>query len=126
MIVPSSRLIRAIALVGVPSVLGSALLPATATVSGVVMAGLLLAIVVDAIVQARVWDGIDVRLPTLLRLIQDRKFQIPVSIHNSGRRKAALRVGLAFPTGTEARQSELSVDVPGGAGPAECQWTCVP
>jgi uncharacterized protein (DUF58 family) len=125
--VPSSRLIWIVTLLGFPAAVGAGLFPGARPAAYAVLAGVVLLACIDASLRSRALAGLRVELlPALLRLAQDRDAQIRVRVHNEKSRGRAVRVGLVAPEGIEAALEEQEVRLPEGAEASDFFWTWTP
>jgi uncharacterized protein (DUF58 family) len=117
--IPSSRMIWVVAVVGFPAATLAALSPSArvaAFVCLVVVASLILG---DA--SRRSLRGIRVELPALVRMFKDRSAEIRVRVHHvSG---ARVRFGVVVPEGIHAEYEETEVDLPAGTSEFVWKWT---
>ena len=121
MIVPSNRLIWFVAAVVLPASAIGGLVPRSAQVCSIMIAAALTAAILDAIFAPRRLNGVQVRLPELVRMTLDRETAFALRIENS---PARLRVGLAMPGEFVAKDESLVVDVPSAL--AQVNWVCTP
>ncbi len=108
--IPSSRMIWVVGLVGFPAATLAALWP-EGRVAGIVCVGLVAAVIfLDALMRARALDRVRVELPGLVRIFKDRAAEIRVRVHRgSGSR---VRIGVVVPEGIAADSEETDVDLP--------------
>lgn len=119
--VPSSRMIWVVALVGFPAATLAAL-SAEARVGAVVCLVVLSAVIVgDAIVRGRALAGVCVELPELVRLFKDRAAEIRVVVR--GRAGSRVRVGVVVPEGIHAESEETDVELPAETSEFIWKWT---
>jgi uncharacterized protein (DUF58 family) len=125
--VPSSRLIWIVTLLGFPAAVGAGLFPAARPAAYAVLAGVVLLACIDALLRSRALAGLRVELlPALLRLAQDRDAQLRVRVHNEKLKGRTVRVGLVAPEGIEAALEEQEVRLPEGAEASDFFWTWTP
>ena len=121
--IPSSRTIWLVALVGFPAATMSALSPASRPIDAACL--LIVAAIVgcDALLRGRALEGIRVELPPLVRMFKDRAGEIHVRIHGGSARR--VRIGMVVPDSFEAESEEQDVELPAGTGTSEflCKWT---
>ena len=84
-IVPSRRLIWLVGLLGFPALVVEAVLPQARGAAAMLIAVLFLVTIADALLRARALADLKIELPELLRLVQGRDAQVPVTIHNGGK-----------------------------------------
>lgn len=123
-IVPSGRLIWLTAAAGFPLAVAAALSPQTRVAAVACGAGLVIAIVADAMLRERALRGVRVELPELVRFFKDRDGEVRVRVHNSVGRARRVRVGIASPEGIDAEAEEQTIDLPAGAA-SEFPWRCI-
>jgi len=97
MIVPSSKLLFWVAVVVLPFALLGAVSPASAGASLVIIGGLLLVAIADAIGARKNLAEISVELPSLTRMSKDRAAKMELRIRNGRQQRKHLRVALAWP-----------------------------
>jgi len=121
--VPSSRLIWLVSLVGFPAATVAALSPSSRGFAFVCLAVLLAIAAIDGFRKHRGLDGIRVELPPLVRMFKDRAAEIRVRIHHLDRpRGGRVRLGIAAPEGIEAEVEEQNIDLPEGTAASEFVW----
>ena len=124
--VPAPRLIWLVAAVGFPLALVAALIPrAQAAMVGIALLFAVIAMV-DFALRRRNLAGVRVELPTIVRVLQDQRQEIPVRIHNPSERSRQLRIGLVAPGGTKAEWEEQAIQLPAGAAVVEVMWPLLP
>jgi uncharacterized protein (DUF58 family) len=119
--IPSSRMIWVVAVVGFPAATLAALSPSArvaAFVCLVVVAALILG---DA--SRRSLRGIRVELPELVRMFKDRSAEIRVRIHHVS--SARVRIGVVVPEGIHAEYEETDVELPSGTSEFVWKWTAL-
>ncbi len=135
-IVPSSRLIWLVAVVGFPAVVVEAVLgahvPRARGAAVMPIAAILIAAIVDALLRRRALADLKIELPELLRLVQGREAHVPVTIHNGRNSGRRIRIGFAMPEGVEVQPEEQSIEVPAVPSRAvfnavfQVDWLCQP
>jgi uncharacterized protein (DUF58 family) len=120
--VPSARLIWAVALIGFPA----AVLTGSSALGIAILAAVVAAAVADAALRGRALHGIRVQTPELMRSFKDRAGEIRLRVENPSRRARRIRVGIAAPEGIESGDEEQVVDLPAGAPMAEFPWRYTP
>ena len=119
--IPSSRMIWVVALVGFPAATLAALSP-EARVAAVVCLVVLAAVIVgDALMRGRALNGVRVELPELVRMFKDRAAEIRVVVH--GRAGSRVRVGVVVPEGIHAESEETDVELPAESSEFVWKWT---
>ena len=127
MIVPQSRLLGWVGLVGVPAAAAITTTYAPARAVGwLVLGALAAAAVLDAVLAAGMSDGLRAELPAVTRLAKDRLGQIRLRLVNPSRQRRVVRVGLAWPAELGVAAPELLTELPAGAEHAELVWPCQP
>jgi uncharacterized protein (DUF58 family) len=118
MIVPSSRLLFWVATVVLPFALLAAVAPAAAAVSLLLIAGLILVAMADAIGGLKSLDGIGLELPAVARMSKDREAKLELRIRNERQTARILCLALAWPR--EIKPAEEIVET---ALPAQSEWS---
>lgn len=123
--VPSSRMIWSVAVVGFPAAMLAALAPETRAAAVVCLIVLATVITLDAFMRMRGMAGIRVELPELVRLFKDRTGDVRVKIYNPSKAAVRLRVGIVVPEGIGAESEETDVELPEGSETSEfvLEWT---
>jgi uncharacterized protein (DUF58 family) len=117
--IPSSRMIWVVALVGFPAAAVAALSVEARAGALVCLAAVAAIIFFDALMRRRALEGVRVELPELVRMFKDRAASIRVGVHKgSGSR---VRVGVVVPEGIRAEFEETDVELP--APTSEFFWT---
>jgi len=122
--VPSPRLIWAVAAVGFPAALALGLFPAARVPAMLAMALLAVFVFIDALVRARSLAGLRVQLPDLIRAVESREVILPILIHNPEAQPRSLKLALARPEGLSSTFEEQLVRRPAGAAAVRLQWPC--
>ena len=94
---PRNRLIAAVGLVAGIVALMAAVAPGFAVAALLIVAGLVLVVVFDAVTSLRGLQGISVRTPELVRTVRDRESELPFSIVNTGSEVRGLRASVELP-----------------------------
>jgi uncharacterized protein (DUF58 family) len=124
MIVPQTRLLFWFAVVVLPfSALGS-VYPEALLVSILLIIGLLVLAVLDAILAFGALDGISVELPEILRVSKDRPATIPVTVRNVPQASRRLRLGLGLPRELQSPSEEVQIVLPEAAELSRLEWAC--
>ena len=125
MIVPQTRLIVWVALIGLPFAAVGATLPGARAISGVLIGGLCVLALADAVLAQGRLAGIRVELPEMVRLQKDRAGTMEVRIHNESQAARTLRLGVAFPHEIDALD-DRTTELPAGAALSRLEWTLTP
>ena len=126
MIVPRTRLLVWVALLGLPL---SALAPFSPVLG---LLALLLAVlcvtaaVIDALFARRALEGLTVSAPEIARLFKDRPANLELQIRNDPAQARRLRLGLLWPAEFQCAQEDLLVSLPAGQACSTVSWPCVP
>lgn len=96
-LVPSTRLLFWVALLGVPAATLGVALPQTASVSFGILAGVLAVAAADALAGTRALDGIGIEFPPVVRLMKGRAGALELSVHNTGKKSRLLRLAVELP-----------------------------
>jgi uncharacterized protein (DUF58 family) len=117
--IPSSRMIWVVAVVGFPAAIVAALSPSARMAAGVCLVVVGAVILMDAVRRERALLGIRVELPALVRMFKDRTAEIRVRVSNSTR----IRVGVVVPEGISAEFEETDVESPSETAEFVWKWT---
>lgn len=126
MIVPGSRLLFWAALTVVPFAMVITLIPATAWLACLLLAGFVVLVVADALIAARPLAGVSLALAPVIRLTKDRAGKFELRIQNPAGHPVKIRLGLAFPPELNAAPDYLDVALPGGSEWSQAVWACRP
>ena len=119
--IPSSRMIWVVALVGFPAATLAALSPEARVAALVCLLAVAIIILGDALMRGRALAGVRVELPALVRMFKDRAAEIRVRVHHvSGGR---VRVGVVAPEGIHAESEETDVELPSEISEFIWKWT---
>jgi len=124
-IVPGTRLLGWIALLGLPALTIGGVLPEQRPLAAAVLIALASIFLIDARRASSVLSGLSVVLPELVRLYRHRPGVIEVRVNTSGCEPRRLRVGIAFPIEIEA-VAERDVSLPEETRSAKFDWECRP
>jgi uncharacterized protein (DUF58 family) len=119
--IPSSRMIWVVAVVGFPAATLAALSPEARGVALVCLAAVAVVIIGDAFLRSRALNGVRVELPEVVRIFKDRAAEIRVRVHNVS--AARIRVGVVVPEGIAAEFEETEVEAPAGTSEFVLKWT---
>jgi uncharacterized protein (DUF58 family) len=119
--IPSSRMIWVVALVGFPAATLAALSLEARGAAFVCLVVVAVLILVDSLRRTRALSGVRVELPALARLFKDRAAEIRVVVH--GAAGARIRVGVVVPEGIHAEAEETDVDLPAETSEFIWKWT---
>src|SRR5579884_2364429 len=112
MIVPRSRLLFWVAAVVLPFSLLGAVVPATAVVSIVFIAGFLILALADMLSAGQSLAGLGLELPTITRASKDRPARLEIMIHNDRKDGRRLRAALAWPPEIAPDVEEMDIELP--------------
>lgn len=126
MIVPRNRLLLWIALIVLPFATVGATLPGARILAGLMIGGLLAAVVIDLFLARGRLAGIRVQLPEVLRLQKDRPTTLEVGLFNESQAGRLLRVGFAFPREIATESDDRTIMLPANAGFARFDWVLTP
>jgi uncharacterized protein (DUF58 family) len=119
--IPSSRMIWVVGVVGFPAAAVAALAPEARLAAGLLLAVLAIVIGGDALMRERALRGIRVELPELVRMFKERPAEILVRIHNGSATR--IRVGVMVPEGIAAEFEESDVELPAKVSEFVWKWT---
>ena len=127
MMVPQSRLLIWTGLVAVPAAAAATTSYAPARVVGaVVLGGLLVAAVLDAVWGATVSNDLRAELPAVTRLAKDRPGNIRLRLINPTQKRRSVRVGVAWPAELRVQPEDWLAVLPAATEHSELTWNCVP
>jgi uncharacterized protein (DUF58 family) len=109
-----------------PFALLAAVAPAASSVSLLLIGGLLLVAMADAIGARKNLAGIGLEVPPLVRMSRNRETKLELRIRNPQMRPSLLRVGLAWPREFHTSAGELDAILPGRSEWSRLSWTCTP
>jgi uncharacterized protein (DUF58 family) len=124
MIVPRTRLLLWFAFIAVPFATVAGLVPDTQFVCVAAIALFALAIIIDALLTVGIFAGLEMQLPPLLRVTQDRMFALSVRMRNPSERRRTLRITLAFPPEILPAVDEFTVQLPANSEWSLFDWNC--
>src|SRR5271168_4820395 len=113
--VPGSRLIWVVALVGFPAAVMAGLSAGARTAAFAAIAIMAVFVIVDALLRGRALAGVGSATPPLVRFFRDRDGGIRVRVRISGGGARKIRVGLVAPEGIVAVSEDMTVSLPDGA-----------
>jgi uncharacterized protein (DUF58 family) len=116
--IPSSRMIWVVAVVGFPAA-ALAALSAEARVGALVCLAVL-AVIILVDVRGRGLEGVRVELPELVRMFKDRAAEIRVRVHRGSAKR--VRIGVVVPEGIRAPFEETDVDLPSEISEFTWSW----
>ncbi|MBN2308161.1 MAG: DUF58 domain-containing protein [Candidatus Hydrogenedentes bacterium] len=125
MIVPRSRLLFWVGMVGAPFAALAATVPSAAPLSLSFIGGLVVIALLDAALAYGRLDGIDAALPEVVRLSKGREGAIDVRVSGGGK-PCRLRIGLAFPQEFASPQDDVTAVLEGGHEWFRIPWPCTP
>jgi uncharacterized protein (DUF58 family) len=119
--VPSSRMIWVVSLVGFPAAAVAALVPEARAVSLLALGVLALLIGGDALRRGQALTGLRVAMPALVRMFRDRTAEVRVRVHSTS--TARVRIGVVVPEGIHADFEEIDVQLPSPTSEFVWKWT---
>jgi uncharacterized protein (DUF58 family) len=126
MIVPRSRLLFWVAVIVLPLALLGAVSPTAVGASLIIIGGLFLVAIADAVGARKNLAGIGVELPALARMSKDREAKLELRIRNGRQRQKRLRVALAWPREIKTESEEMDALLPGQSEWSRLAWPCKP
>jgi uncharacterized protein (DUF58 family) len=126
MIVPRSRLLFWVAAIVLPFALLGAVVPSSAAVSLLVISGLFLIVIADAVRAQKSLAGVGVELPPVTRMSKDREGKLELRIRNERQTQKKLRVALAWPLEIKSDGEELETILPAQSEWSRLAWACTP
>jgi uncharacterized protein (DUF58 family) len=119
--IPSSRMIWVVAVVGFPAAALAALASSARLAAFSCLAALVVWIISDALMRSRALNGVRVELPELVRMFKDRPAEILVRVHRGS--VGRIRIGVVVPVGIHAESEETDVDLPSSISEFVWKWT---
>ena len=119
--VPANRLLWMVALAGIPLAAGGALLPALASLSWAIGAGLVIVAVADSLRKASI-ESVQIHLPELVRTYRDREASVEIRLDGPA---VALRAAMVFPDSFETGGEDRLIQT-AGSGPSTIEWRFTP
>jgi uncharacterized protein (DUF58 family) len=126
MIVPRTKLIVWTALIVLPFAAVGATLPGALPVALLLIGGLAVVVIFDAVQAPRRLGGIRIEPPELARLQKDNPGTLELRIHNDSQTARRLRIGFAFPPEIAAESDDRLVDLPADAAVSRLDWKVTP
>jgi len=122
MIHPQGRLLLWFALIVPPFVFAGTFFAAeTGLAAGVVVLFVLIA-ATDALMAVQRSRGIRASFPAVVRLSRDKQGAVEFALANTGKKKAAVRIGLAFPESVIPEREDFDAEIPGGGDAYAFSW----
>jgi uncharacterized protein (DUF58 family) len=122
--VPQTRLLFWFAVVVLPFSALGAVYPEALLLSVLLIIGLIVVALVDAILAFGALDGISIDLPEILRLSKDRPATIPVTVRNERQKSRRLRLGLGLPRELQSASEDVAIVLPEAAELSRLEWAC--
>lgn len=126
MIVPRTRLLLWVSLIVLPFAAAGATVPSAMPVAILLIGGLLVLAVGDALLGLRQAGGIRVHLPASTRLLKDRPGQIDVRIENASLAARSVRLGFAFPREISPDSDDRMARIPEAVAFSRLEWPVIP
>ena len=126
MLVPRTPLLLWITFIVLPFAAIGATMPGARAVSVLLIGGLAMLVLLDAVLALGRLAGIRVELPELVRLQKDREGVIEVRIHNESHASRSLRLGFAFPQVLASDSDDRTTLLPAGAVLSRLEWKVTP
>lgn len=126
MIVPTLRLVVCYALILPPLAILPALGQGAGFLALAIGLGLIAAALIDGACAGLGSRGIEVRLPSLVRMVKGRVGALEIGVENGRTATAAIRVGLPMPAEIASSLEFLIASVPAGVSGARLLWPCTP
>ncbi len=126
MILPRSRLLFWVAMVGLPFGVLAGTLPSAMGISLGVISLLAIVVIADAIRAHSVLHGVSAHLPSRTRLSIDREGVLRIRLQNVLKKERAIRVALGLPNDVFASPDEVSITLPAAAEWSEVPWSLRP
>jgi uncharacterized protein (DUF58 family) len=100
--------------------------PAAANASMIMIGGLFLVAIVDAMGAQKNLAGINVELPVLARMSKNREAKLELRIRNGRQRQKHLRVAVAWPREIKTENEEMDTLLPAQSEWSRLVWPCKP
>ncbi|MEW6306685.1 MAG: DUF58 domain-containing protein [Verrucomicrobiota bacterium] len=126
MIVPTSRLLWAVAWVVLPFATVAALSPDSLLMAGLLIGILMACALLDAVLAFGSLDEVMIELPPVVRLSKDREGAVEILVRNPARRERLVRLGLPFPREFRLPQEDLLAALPAREELSRVTWKCTP
>jgi uncharacterized protein (DUF58 family) len=126
MIAPTLRLVVCYAIILPPLAILPALGQGTGFLALAIGSGLIIAALIDGACAGLGSRGIEVRLPSLVRMVKGRVGALEIGVENGRTATAAIRVGLPMPAEIASSLEFLIASVPAGVSGARLLWPCTP
>jgi len=123
-LVPENKLLIAVGLVFLPLSLIIMVRPGFTAGAFIIVIGLSLLAIADALRASGQLEGLQVLLPEIVRLSMDRNGEFEVRIINDGALKKRIRIGLPFPPEIETALKDRFAVLPAGAAESSLTWPC--
>ncbi|OHC03662.1 MAG: hypothetical protein A3H23_02390 [Planctomycetes bacterium RIFCSPLOWO2_12_FULL_40_19] len=126
MIVPQDRLLFWFGIVVLPFAAIGLIIPSAAIPSIIVIGGLFILVLVDALLTRRSLKGITMEFPQIIHMSKNHEGKIDVYIRNSEVRTRQLRIALAFPKEVVSTGEDIFLKLQGGDRVSHFHWRCKP
>lgn len=126
MIAPRNRLLFWVAAIVLPFALLAAVAPASGTMALLLVGGLCLAAILDAVGARQSLDGIRIELPSVVRMSRDRAARLELRIFNPRQRKKTLRLAFAWPPELKPADDEIDTALPADSEWSRLALSCTP
>jgi uncharacterized protein (DUF58 family) len=126
MIVPRTRLLLWVSLIVLPFAAVGATVPGASGLAVVLIAGLFVVVLLDAVFSRGQLGGLRVQLPEVARWQKDRPGVLEVRIHNDSLRTRVLRIGFAFPREIVSETEDRLALLPANAAVSRLEWPVTP
>jgi uncharacterized protein (DUF58 family) len=123
-LVPKNRLLFAVGISFLPLSILVAFEPSRTMMAFMMMAGLIVIVLYDAIKALGQLAGIRVTLPEVVRLSKFREGDIELHIENDGTQMRRIRLGLAFPMEIHTQSRDLCAVLPADTFLSTLRWPC--
>jgi len=122
MIHPQSRLLYWFALIVPPFVAVGTLFAAVAGLSAGAVVLFVLIALTDGVLAVQRSRGIRASFPAVVRLSRDKQGAVEFALENAGKKKAAVRIGFAFPDAVVPEREDFDAEIPGGGDAHAFSW----
>jgi len=126
MIVPGSRLLWGLAVIGLPAVVLVSLLPAGSELAWWIIALLGLLAVGDAFSCLNRFRDLEAVTGEIARLAKDRPSDVTIRLKNPGKKSFTLRLGVAWPAEVDSEEESVEVTLPDNVSRGSFTLHCTP
>ncbi|WCJ60853.1 DUF58 domain-containing protein [Fontisphaera persica] len=126
MMVPAPRLLKTVALAGLPLSLLAAAAPGWTIFCLLAGLAVIAIVITDALRASQSWQGLELCGPPMTRLAKDRPGKLEIKLRHSDATERRVRLALPWPEELTAHPEELSLMLPPGQAWCLGEWTLCP